>query len=71
MENEMEMIPEMEEEREPVQLPDITANAHFDFKLEGWPAAVVFTSLWVSCVAVCGIMVWGKTRTMPAVAAAS
>lgn len=71
MENEMEYIPETEVERDPVRLPDVTADAHFDFKLEGWPAAAVLMSLWAAGVLVCGIVAWSKTRATPAVAAAS
>lgn len=71
MENEMEYIPETEVERDPVQHPDVAVDAHFDFKLEGWPAAAVFISLWVAGVMACGIVVWGKTRAMPAVTATS
>ena len=71
MENEMEYIPETEVERDPVRLPNVTADAHFDFKLEGWPAAAVLMSLWAAGVLVCGIVAWSKTRATPAVAAAS
>ena len=71
MENEMKSTPETEEERDPAQFPDVTADAHFHFKLEGWPAAAVLISLWAAGVLVCGIVAWSKTRATPAVAAAS
>lgn len=71
MENEMEYIPETEAERAFVRLPDVAVDAHFDFRLEGWPAAFVFMSLWAAGVLACGIVVWGKTKATPAVAAAS
>ena len=71
MENEMEYIPETEVERDPMQFPDVAVDAHFDFKLEGWPAAFVFMSLWAAGVLACGIVAWSKTRATPAVAATS
>ena len=71
MENEMEYAPETEEERDPVQLPNVNVDAHFDFKLEGWLAAAVLMSLWAAGVLVCGIVAWSKMRATPAVAAAS
>lgn len=71
MENEMEFIPEMKEEGDTIQLPAIAVDTHFDFKLEGWPAAAVLMTLCVSCVMTYGITVWGKARAVPAPSAAS
>ena len=66
MENEMEFISEMEEERETIQLPAVAVDTHFDFKLEGWPAAAVLMTLCASCVMIYGITVWGKARVVTA-----
>ena len=71
MENEMETIPEMEDENEGVRLPAVAVDTHLDFKLEGWPAAAVFMTLFASCVMLYGITVWGKTRSVPAPSVAS
>lgn len=56
---------EMEDENEGVQLPAVAVDTHFDFKLEGWPAAAVLMTLCVSCVMTYGITVWGKARAVP------
>lgn len=57
METEKEFIPKMEEERETIQLPAVAVDTHFDFKLEGWPAAAVLMTLCASCVMIYGITV--------------
>ena len=71
MENETEFIPEMEEERKTAQLPTVAVDTHFDFKLEGWPAAAVLMTLCVSCVMTYGITVYGKARAVPVPSVAS
>lgn len=65
MKNDMEFIPETEEEKETVQLPGVAVDTHFDFKMDGWPAAAVLMTLCVSCVMAYGIAVWGQTRKSP------
>lgn len=71
MEDEMEITPEMEDESEGVQLPAVAVDTHLDVKLEGWPAAAVFMTLFASCVMLYGITVWGKTRSVPTPSVAS
>lgn len=71
MENEMEIVPEMEDENKDVQLPAVALDTHLDVKLEGWPAAAVFMTLFASCVMIYGITTWGKTRSIPAPSVAS
>ena len=63
MESEMILTPEEAEKAETLRTPEVDVKTHFDFKLEGWPASVAFVTLCLSCVMICGIAVWGKTRT--------
>ena len=71
MENEMELVTETEEEREVAHIPAVAVDTHFNFKMEGWPAAAVLMTLCVSCVMTYGITVWGKARAVPALSVES
>ena len=62
MESEMIFAPEENARTEVSHTPDLDVKTHFDFKLEGWPASVAIVTLCLSCVMICGIAVWGKTR---------
>lgn len=63
MESEMIFTPEEDARTETLRTPEVDVKTHFDFKLEGWPASVALVTLCLSCVMICGIAVWGKTRT--------
>ena len=41
-------------------ISDIAVDAHFDFKLDGWPASAALITLCLSGVMIYGIKVWGK-----------
>jgi len=45
-------------------ISDIAVDAHFDFKLDGWPASAVLITLCLSGVVIYGIKVWGQTKFM-------
>lgn len=56
-----EMITDARSE-ESTHLPDVKVDSHFDFKLEGWPAAAVLITLCLSGVTVYGINAWSKVK---------
>jgi len=52
-------------------ISDIAVDAHFDFKLDGWPASAVLITLCLSGVMIYGIKVWGQTMLTNTSSAAS
>ena len=44
-------------------VPDITIDAHFDFKLDAWPASATLITLCVSGVIIYGIKTWRETQS--------
>lgn len=64
MESKMIFTPEEDVRTETRRTPEVDVKTNFDFKLEGWPASVALATLCLSCVMICGIAVWSKTRAM-------
>ena len=60
---ENEMITEATSEKF-THLPDVKVNSHFDFKLEGWPAAatLITLALCLAGVTAYGINTWSKVK---------
>lgn len=49
---------------ESTHLPDVKVDSHFDFKLEGWPAAATLMTLTLCLAGVTayGINTWSKVK---------
>lgn len=45
-------------------ISEITIDAHFDFKLDGWPASAALITLCLSGVIIYGIKVWGEVNSI-------
>ena len=51
--------------------PNISADAHFDFKLDGWPASAVLITVCLSGVIIYGIKVWREANLLCSASVAS